>query len=317
MNKAHEGTVLAVSGEASPGETSPGEASLAQPPWRAFVELAKPNITLMVVLTTAVGFVLASPARVEWLLLLNTIVGTALVASGASAFNMIVEREVDARMRRTARRPLPSGRLAPMPALVFASAISLAGVGYLAFTVNGLTAILGAVTLVGYVAVYTPMKRVSSLATIVGAVPGAIPPMMGVTAALGYADSVAWSLFGILFLWQMPHFLAIAWLYRSDYERGGFPMLSVIDPDGRRTARQMVLYAAALVPVSLLPSALGTVGMIYAAGALAAGVVFLAYCWAFAFGVSLKAARKVLLVSVMYLPVVLGLLVLDRALALG
>lgn len=307
MNEAQEGTAVVTA----------REQALVRSPWSDFVELAKPRITLMVVLTTAVGFVLASPSPVSWLLLLHTVVGTALVASGASAFNMVIERQPDARMRRTAGRPLPSGRLRALPAALFALALSAVGVSYLALLVNGLTALLGTFTLVAYVAVYTPMKRVSSLATIVGAVPGAVPPMMGVTAAIGRTDELAWALFGLLFLWQMPHFLAIAWLYRSDYARGGFPMLSVLDPQGRRTARQMVLYAAALLPVSLLPSALGSVGMVYAAGALTAGVVFLAYSWAFAFEIGPRAARRVLLVSVMYLPVVLGLLVLDRALAFG
>lgn len=290
------------------------EAAVSISPMGDYLALTKPRITLMVVLTTAVGFVLASPAPVSWLLLLHTVIGTALVASGASTLNMVIERATDARMRRTAQRPLPAGRMKTWPAALYGVALSALGIAYLAGLVNVLTAALGAFTLIGYVAIYTPMKRLSSLATIVGAVPGAVPPMMGVTAALGHADSLAWALFGILFLWQMPHFLAIAWLYRSDYARGGFPMLSVNDPRGRRTARQMVLYSAALLPVSLLPSALGSVGLVYAAGALSAGVVFLAYSWAFAYDVSLRAARRVLLVSVLYLPAVLGLLVLDRTL---
>jgi len=282
-----------------------------------FIQLTKPRITLMVVLTTAVGFALAAPTPVAWLLLLHTVIGTALVASGASALNMVIERSSDARMRRTARRPLPAGRLRTVPALLFGLALSAAGMLYLLLLVNGLTAALGAFTLLGYVLVYTPMKRMSSIATIVGAVPGAVPPMMGVSAASGSIDALAWALFGILFLWQMPHFLAIAWMYKSDYQRGGFPMLSVRDPRGVRTARQMVLYAAALLPVSLLPSALGSVGAVYAIGAVLAGVVFLAYSWAFAYEVSLRAARRVLLTSVLYLPAVLGLLLFDRALRFG
>lgn len=289
----------------------------AASPLSNLLELTKPRITLMVVLTTAVGFVMASPSSVGWLLLFHTVLGTALVASGASALNMVLERTTDGRMRRTARRPLPAGRLGTVPALAFAIALSLAGSGYLALLVNPLTAGLGIFTLFSYVLIYTPMKRWSSLSTIVGAVPGAVPPMMGVTAAVGVVDGLAWALFGILFLWQMPHFLAIAWLYKSDYERGGFPMLSVLDVDGTQTSRQMVLYAAALLPVSLLPAALGTVGGVYAIGALLAGVVFLAYSWAFAFDVGLRAARRLLLVSVIYLPIVLGLLVVDRAIPFG
>lgn len=277
------------------------------------VELTKPRITTMVAVTTAAGFVMAG-GSLDLLLLLHTLVGTALVASGAGALNHVVERDVDARMRRTADRPLASGRLDPDLGLLWAVLLSVAGVTWLAVGVNLLTSLIGALTLAGYVFVYTPMKRLTSLATIVGAVPGAMPPLMGWTAARDTLDPGAWVLFAILFLWQLPHFLAIAWMYRVDYERGGMPMLPVLDPQGERTGRQAVLYAAALVPVSLLPTPLGLTGGVYFAGALALGVGFLAAALAFQSRRTNKAARKLLLVSVLYLPLILAAMLLDSAL---
>ncbi len=281
--------------------------------WADFVELTKPRITKMVMVTTAAGFVLASSGPLAWSLLIHALLGTALVASGASALNQVIEHRFDARMRRTANRPIPSGRLQPETALWFGMAISLAGILYLAILVNLLTAVVGAVTLALYVCVYTPLKRLSSLATLVGAVPGAMPPMMGCTAASGELGTVAWILFGILFLWQMPHFLAIAWIYRSDYQRGGFPLLTLGQAPGDRTARQMVLYSAALVPVSLLPTVLGISGPVYFLGALVGSLVFVGYSFAFGRAQNAPAARRLLLVSVIYLPVVLLLMVADQA----
>ncbi len=281
--------------------------------WADFVELTKPRITLMVVLTAAVGFLLASPGPLDWLVLGHVLLGTALVASGASALNQVVERRTDARMRRTANRPLPAGRMPLELALGFAVTISIIGVVYLAALVNPLTAALGTLTLGLYIFVYTPLKRLSSLATVVGAVPGAVPPMMGCAAATGELGSEAWILFAMLFLWQMPHFLAIAWLYRSDYERGGFPVVPVGDLLGIRTARQMVLYSAALLPVSILPSIFGLSGLPYFLGALALGMTFLGCSLAFSFSPDARAARRLLLMSVIYLPVVLLLLVADQA----
>ena len=282
--------------------------------WADFMELTKPRITLMVVLTTVVGFLLAAPGAIAWDLLAHTVLGTALVASGASTLNQVIERRTDAQMRRTANRPIPAGRLAPEKAMAFGVALSAAGVAYLALLVNLLTALIGALTLASYVLVYTPMKRKSSLATIVGAVPGAAPPMMGCTAAAGALNPLAWVLFAILFLWQMPHFLAIAWIYRSDYERGGFPLLTLGHLPGQRTARQMMLYAAALIPVSLLPSALGISGLPYFVGALILGLIFFGYCFAFSLSQDARAARRLLLASVVYLPIVLLLMVADQAL---
>jgi len=277
--------------------------------------LTKPRITLMVALTTAAGFVMASAgslASLDLVLLLHTLAGTALVASGASALNQVVERDVDARMRRTADRPLASGRMHPDLGLLWAVALSVAGIGWLALAVNLLTALLGALTLAGYVFIYTPMKRLSSLATIVGAIPGAVPPMMGWTAARDALEPGAWALFAILFLWQLPHFLAIAWMYRADYERGGMPMLPVIDPSGERTGRQAVLYAAALVPVSLLPTPLGLTGGIYFVGALLLSLFFLHTSWTFQRERTNASAKRLLLVSVTYLPAILAVMLLDR-----
>lgn len=278
-----------------------------------WMELAKPRITLMVVLTTAVGFLLAAPDPFPALRFVHALLGTALVASGASALNQVWEREHDARMRRTSGRPLPSGRMAPDRALLFGVALALSGMGELAVFVNLLTALLGGLTLAGYVFLYTPLKRVTSLATVVGAVPGAVPPLMGWTAVRDAIEPGGWVLFGILFLWQMPHFLAIAWLFREDYERGGFPMLPVVDPSGQSTARQAVLYGAALLPVSLLPSLLRITGPVYLGAALLLGIGLLGYCWEFARALSHAAAKKLMMASVLYLPAILLLMVLDRA----
>ena len=280
-------------------------------------ELTKPRITLMVAVTTAAGFVMASAgslAGLDLALLVHALAGTALVAAGASALNQVWERDVDALMRRTAQRPLPSGRLDPDLGLLWAVALAVAGVSWLALAVNLLTALLGALTLAGYVFVYTPMKRLSSLSTVVGAIPGAVPPMMGWTAARDVLEPGAWALFGILFLWQLPHFLAIAWMYRADYERGGMPMLPVIDPGGTRTGRQAILYAAALVPVSLLPTPLGLTGGVYFAGALVLSLGFLAASWWFQQRRTNGTAKQLLLVSVVYLPAVLAVMLLDRVL---
>jgi len=276
------------------------------------MELTKPRITFMVVLTTAVGFILPLQGPLPLALFFHALLATGLVASGASVLNQVMERDTDARMRRTAQRPLPSGRMSPDAALAAGVALSLGGVLYLAWAVNALTALLGIAALVGYVFVYTPLKRISSLSTIVGAVPGAIPPMMGWTALRDAVEPGAWVLFGILFLWQLPHFLAIAWMCREDYARGGFPMLSVLDSDGGRTSRQAVLWAVALIPVSLLPTLLGLTGGVYFAGTLLAGLLFLASTFVFASERSHQAARRVLLVSVLYLPTILGVMLVDR-----
>lgn len=276
------------------------------------VELTKPRITLMVVVTAGIGLLLASGGRVPMAMVLHALVGTGLVAAGSAALNHVLERDIDALMRRTANRPLPAGRMHPDLALTLGVGLAVAGLVELTLGVNLLTALLGAAALAGYVFVYTPLKKISPLATVVGAVPGAIPPMMGWAAVTESLDPGAWVLFAILFLWQLPHFLAIAWMCREDYARAGLPMLPVIHPDGRSTARQMVLYGAALLPVSLLPSMLGLTGSAYFLGAMGLGLFFLAMCVAFAVSLSALAARRVLLTSVLYLPAVLAVMVLDR-----
>ncbi|MEM1182259.1 MAG: heme o synthase [Acidobacteriota bacterium] len=275
-----------------------------------FSALTKPRITLMVVLTTLVGYVVAAPVF-KLTVLLHTLLGTALLSTSSAIFNQWLERRTDAAMRRTADRPLASGRMRPGMAVVLGTAFGLAGTAQLWWMVNPLTAAVGLATLVLYVWVYTPLKRHSSLSTLVGAVPGAMPPMMGCTAATGELGALAWALFGILFLWQMPHFLAIAWMYKADYERGGFPMLTVGDY-GQRTARQMVLYAGALLPVSVVPAVLGFSGIAYFIGALLFGLGFLWYSFEFGRNRSAQSARRVLLASVLYLPAVLLLMVVDR-----
>ncbi len=290
------------------------ERALAVPGVRAadLIELTKPRISLMVGLTAAAGFLLASGNVVDWPALLRAVLGTTALAAGASALNQVLERDTDARMRRTASRPLPAGRLEPEVAGLFGVLLAASGMLYLALAVNGLTALVGAATLVAYVFVYTPMKRVSALATIIGAVPGAAPPVMGWTAARNEIELGAWLLFCLLFFWQLPHFLAIAWLYRADYARAGFPMLTVIDPQGTRAGRQALVYGAALLPVSLMPAAIGLAGSTYFFGALLLGLAFLAAAALFAREPATPSARRLLLVSVLYLPAVLAVLVLDR-----
>ena len=242
---------------------------------RDLLELTKPRITSMVVLTTGIGLLLASAGEAPMSLVIHTLLGTGLLAAGSSALNQVLERDLDALMQRTAQRPLPAGRMHPDAALLFGVSLSITGLLELTLFVNLLTALLGTLALASYVFLYTPLKRVSSLATVIGAIPGAIPPLMGWTAVTEELALGAWVLFGILFLWQLPHFLAIAWMCREDYARAGLPMLPVVEPDGQSTARQMVLWGAALLPVSLLPTVLGLTGSTYFLGTLALGCFFL------------------------------------------
>ena len=277
-----------------------------------FWEMTKPGITVMVTLTAGLGFLLAERDRFSFVLLIHTLLGTGLISAGASVLNHVLERDTDALMQRTANRPLPTGRMNPDVALSFGVLLAILGLVDLAVAVNLLTALLGAVALAGYVFVYTPLKRISSLATVIGAVPGAIPPMMGWCAVRNDLDAAAWVLFGILFFWQLPHFLAIAWLCREDYARGGFPMLPVLDPEGFRTGRQAILYGAALVPVSLLPSLLGLMGTVYFVGALAFGLAYLGFAFAFAQARSNPGARRLMFASLLYFPALLLIMLLDR-----
>lgn len=268
----------------------------------AFIELTKPRLTSLVIFTTWLGYAVASRSMRYDSHFFHTIIGSWLVAAGAAALNQYMERDLDARMKRTQTRPLPEKRLTPNEALIFGIVISAIGALELFFLVNPLTSALSLVSLGSYLFCYTPLKTRTSLCTLVGALPGAIPPVMGWTAATGYWAPEAWVLFLILFLWQLPHFLAIAWMYREDYARAGFPMLPVLDPTGGSTARMIVLYTAILIPVTLMPARMGVAGTSYFAGALVLGMAFFA-CGAFtALYRTAMNARRLLLASVIYLP---------------
>jgi protoheme IX farnesyltransferase len=277
-----------------------------------YLELTKPRVTLMVVITMAFGFYLGARGEMNWLLLFHAVIGTALVAGGTSALNQYFEREIDAKMLRTKNRPLPAGRLQPREALLFSLAISIAGIVHLMLAVNWLTALLAALTLMSYVFLYTPLKQKSSLSTVVGAIPGALPPLGGWTAARGELSLEGWVLFAILFLWQLPHFLAIAWIYREDYRRGGLPMLTVVDPDGDSAGRQIISNCLALLPVSLLPTILGMAGRLYFIGALALSLFFLGCGIAVMRHRTNADVRRLLRASLVYLPMLLALMALDK-----
>ena len=277
-----------------------------------YAALAKPRLNVLVVASALAGYAMGGGTASNVPALLWTVIGTALVAGGASAFNQIIERDTDGLMRRTRMRPLPDGRLLPMEAFAFASVLSLGGLLILAAGVNRLSAAVALATLASYVLVYTPLKRRSSLATVIGAIPGALPPVIGWAAADGTLAQGAWILFGIVFLWQLPHFLAIAWMYREDYARAGFPMLPVVEPDGRSTGRQAVIYAAALLPVALAPTLVGMSGTLYFAGALILTVGFLAAAGRFAATRAVADARRLFFSSIIYLPIIWILMIADR-----
>jgi protoheme IX farnesyltransferase len=277
----------------------------------AYAELTKPRITFLIVLTSAAGFVLGSPGPVNYVGLLSALFGIGLLSSGIATLNQYAERDLDGLMRRTASRPLPAGKLAPWEALAFGSGITVVAEAYLLIFVNPLTALLGLTVIAGYLFAYTPLKTRTSLSTLVGAFPGAVPPLIGWTAARGSISLEGWVLFAILFLWQFPHFLAIAWMYREDYSRAGILMLPVVEPNGRVTAQQIVVYTLMLLPVSLLPVALGMAGKIYLYGAIVLGLLFLYSSLRAAFSMSRQSARRLLLASVLYLPLLFILMVLN------
>jgi protoheme IX farnesyltransferase len=276
------------------------------------VELTKPRVLVLVLFTVATGTWLAAGGVPDWAVLLHTLVGTTLVAAGASALNQLLERDSDARMRRTENRPLPAGRLQPFEVLLFGLGCGMGGLVYLVVALHQpLTAGVAGITFLSYVFLYTPLKRKTSLNTLVGAVPGALPPVIGWTAASGSLDPAMATLFVIVFLWQVPHFLAIAWLYRDDYARAGLCMLPVLDQDGRMSGRQMVSYCLALLPASLAPALLGAAGLVYLTGAVFLGLGFLSCTVAFRRAPSMGQARRVLRASLIYLPALLLLLLLD------
>ena len=276
-----------------------------------FLTLTKPSITGLVLITTAAGFVTASTAGVDPFLLLHALVGTALLSGGTNAFNQILEREHDARMARTRSRPLPAGELGVTEASAFAGVLVLGGTGYLLAAVNGLTALLGFLTAASYVLVYTPMKRVSSLSALVGSVPGALPILGGWTAARGTLDAGGWVLFGVVFLWQLPHLLGLEWHGREEYREAGFRVLAAEDASGRRSSARSVGYTLALLPVSLLPLPLGLAGNAYAAVAAGLGLLYVGSAARFALRLDEDGARGVFLVSLLYLPMLLAVLVLN------
>jgi protoheme IX farnesyltransferase len=277
-----------------------------------FLALTKPRLNLLVLITTLAGLYLGAPDGVAPLLLFHTLVGTALVAGGASALNQVWERETDGMMRRTRMRPVPDGRMDVTEGARFGILLSVLGLVQLTLGVNLPAAIVAAVTLASYILLYTPLKRRTWLSTLIGAFPGALPPVIGWAAATGRIDLAAVSLFAIVFLWQMPHFFAIAWLYRDDYARAGLPLLPVVEPDGRSTGRQALLYAAALLPVSLAPAALGLAGSLYIGVATVLGAALVTFSACFARDRSSVAARRLFLASIVYLPLVWVVLVADR-----
>jgi len=287
--------------------SSPARSRLAD-----YAELAKPEVSSLVLASTLVGFYLGARGTLDWVLLAHALVGTGLVAGGTGAFNQLLEREDDARMRRTAGRPLPARRLEPGAALRFAALLSAGGILYLALLVNGLASLLAFATWASYLFLYTPLKKRTTWCTAVGAFPGAMPPLIGWAAARGTLDPQAWILYAILFLWQFPHFLSIAWMYREDYARGGIVMLPVVDPAGTATGRQIVAYALALLPVGVMPTFLGMAGPVYFLGALLLSLGFFWFALRAARTHSNLHAKHLLHASVAYLPLLFALLMLDK-----
>ena len=277
-----------------------------------YVALAKPRLNLLVVASAVAGYAMAHGDTTNLATLGWMIIGTGLVAGGASAVNQVIERDTDGLMRRTRQRPLPDGRLTAIEALAFAGILSVIGLLVLLAGVNVLSAIVALATLASYAVVYTPLKKRTSFATVIGAIPGALPPVIGWAAAEGALSEGAWVLFGIVFLWQLPHFLAIAWMYREDYARAGLPMLPVIEPDGLSTSRQAVVYTAALLPLALAPTLVGMSGTAYFAGALAITLVFLGISIRFAMTRAARDARRLFFTSIIYLPILWVLMIADR-----
>jgi len=280
---------------------------------RDFITLTKPRLNSEAIFTTVAGYYLGSPSPLDVPQLLYTLVGTTGVAAGCGALNQWLEVEADSQMVRTRKRPLPAGRVSKFDAFWFGIILSILGLAVLYLKVNDLAAFLGLSALVSYIVFYTPLKKVSSLCTVVGAVPGAIPPVMGWAAARGMAGLEGWTLFAILFLWQMPHFLAIGWMYREDYARAGFPMLAVIDPEGTSTGLMAVAYSVALLPVSLLPTYFHIAGRVYFFTALVLGLVFVFYSVKLAWHKDMRQARGLFWYSITYLPILFIVMMLNKA----
>ena len=277
-----------------------------------YLALTKPRLNSLVVVTAGIGYYLGAGGGLNVASLIQAVIGIALVAGGAAGFNQIYERDTDSLMFRTRMRPLAAQRVTTNEAFIFSLALITIGLVILAVTSNLLAAFLALLTVVSYNVIYTPMKRRSQLATLVGAVPGALPPMIGWVAASGALTSEAWALFAIVFVWQIPHFMAIAWLYRADFGRAGFPLLPVVEPTGKSTARQAVLFSLVLVPLSLAPFFLKVSGPAYAVGAAAGSIGLLCLAISFALKRTDERARLLFLGSITYLPLLWGMLILDR-----
>ena len=277
-----------------------------------YISLTKPRLNFLVVLTSAAGYYLGGVAAPDLVRMAQAVIGTALVAGGSAVLNQVYERDTDARMRRTRLRPLPDQRVAAPEASVYGLVLSAAGIGLLAYATNLVAAGLALATLAIYLLVYTPMKRTSNLSTLVGAVPGALPAVIGWSAARGDIAIGGWTLFAIVFLWQIPHFMAIAWMYRDDYRNAGFPMLPVVEPDGQRTGQQALLYAAALLPVSIGPTVVGLAGWVYFWLALVLGIALLVLSVQFARARTERSARALFFGSIIYLPLIWAVMVLDH-----
>ena len=278
----------------------------------AYFELTKPRIAFMLVLTSAAGFYLGSSANFNFVIFTNAMIGITLLAFGVATLNQVWERKTDALMERTAKRPLVVGKVTFNEALIFGLLQCAVAEIYLTFLVNGLTAILGLVVIVGYVLLYTPLKTRTSASTAIGAIPGALPPLMGWTSASNEITLGAWILFAILFLWQFPHFLAIAWMYREQYAKAGILMLPVIEPEGKITAKQIVIFTILLLPISVAPFFIGLAGWVYLIGASLLGIWFLSASIGAARAKTNEKARKLLLVSVIYLPLIFLLMVFNK-----
>ena len=276
-------------------------------------ELVKARLSLLALSTTLIGFLFGWHGELNLPYLLQTLFATALAAAGAAALNQVFEVEFDARMRRTQNRPLPTRRMSVEEGMIIGVGCSIAGILWLTFGTNLLAGVLSAITIGSYVFVYTPLKRVTTLNTIVGAIPGALPPMIGWVAARGHIDFEAWLLFAILFLWQMPHFLALAWLFRDDYKQAGFVMLGGTDSSAAMIGRQSLLYTMALISVSLIPAMIGLTTLWYLVVAVATGIYFAWMSLQFALHGSQKTARRLFVASIVYLPMTLAALVLTRA----
>ncbi len=277
-----------------------------------YIEFIKPRLVVMILITTAAGFYLGAQQAIDWILCLHTLIGAGLTAAGVLGLNQYLERDVDAQMKRTQERPLPDARMHPLEALIVGAALTGAGMLYLTFIVNMLSGFVISLIVVSYLFLYTPLKRKTSLCTLIGAVPGALPPVVGWVAARGTLTGEAWVLFAMLFLWQIPHSLAIAYIYREDYANAGFRLLPVIHPDGASTCRQIVINCVALLGIGLLPALYNVAGSIYFFTALVSGVAFLAFGIYLQRTRSIKAARYLLYASLLYLPVVFITMALDK-----